>query len=370
MKASILQENLQKALSAVSRIIPTRAQLPILQNVLLRTQEKRIMVVGTSLDTTVVYWVDGKVEKDGAVSVPARVLSEFVTTLPPQTVSLEEREGSLGVSCSGFHANLATSPPAEFPPPPTRSKTPKTSIAAADLVNVLGRALFAAAADEARPILSGVRFVQTDDETVAVATDGYRLSRVGVGLKLAIGTDVVVPARALFEVLRLSKETATEGMLSFSMTDDGQLVFVVGDGEIYTRRIDGEYPPVEKIIPKTYTTRATFDTDAMTLAVKSAAIFARDNSNIVRLSVGGGKIVVSANAPSVGENKIDVEANVEGEGGEIAFNSRFLLEYFSAVNADQVSFEMTGSLNPGAFRPASPDDDSFLPIIMPVRVQT
>lgn len=367
MKVTILQENLHRVLSTVSRVIPTRAQLPILQNILLQIQEGRIKAIGTSLDTTLVSWCDGKVEKEGSVLVPARVVSEFVATLPPGSVNLEAPEGNLRISCAGFVASVATSPASEFPPLPGGGKAPKTALATGGFIKTLGRVLFAASADEARPILSGVRFVQEDKETTIVATDGYRLSRVVVPIKLAKGLDVVIPGRSLFEVLRLAKEAGGKDELRFSTTEDGQLAFFVGDSEIYTRRIDGEYPPVDKIIPKTHTTRATIDTGAIIQAVKSAAIFARDNSNIVRFSLGKGGIVVSANAPSVGENKIDVEAEVEGDGGEIAFNSRFLLEYFAAVDADQVSFEMTGSLNPGAFRPVG--DDSFLHIIMPVRVQ-
>ena len=367
MKVTTLQENLQRALACVSRIIPTRSQVPALQNVLLQTHENRIMLVGTSLDTTIVYWMDGKIEQDGAVCVPARVFGEFVATLPPEKVIMEAGEGELRVKSGTFAASLASSPQSEFPPPPPAGKDPTARVATEIFTKALGRALFAAATDEARPILSGIRFSQKKTETMLVATDGYRLSQVSSALALAKDFDAVIPAKALAEVLRLSKEAGGHDHVGFLMTVEGQLVFIVGEAEVFTRRVDGEFPGVEKIIPKTFTTRAVVDVEALVRAVKSAAIFARDNSNIIRLTIDKSGIVVSANTPSVGENKIEVSCSVEGDGGEIAFNSRFLLEYFAAVSADQISFEMTGSLNPGAFRPVG--DESFLHIIMPVRVQ-
>lgn len=368
MKIALLQENLLRALTAVSRIVPVRPSLPILQNILIQTKDGRIMLFGTSLDTGVVYWCDGKVEKEGSTCVPAKLLGEFITTLPAQTVVLEDKEGGLTVSCGGFRATLATSPAAEFPPVPAVGREAATKINAQDFSHLLRHVLFALAADEARPVLSGVRFVGRGDGATAFATDGYRLSQKSTGVKFPKNFDAIVPGRALSEVARLAVQVGEEGTVSLALTDDGQILFSVGDAEVYTRRIDGEYPPVEKIIPKNWTTRATVDREALAQAVKSAAVFARDNANIVRFTIQKDGVVVSANAPSVGENNIDVEATIEGEGGEIAFNSRFLLEYFSAITSDQISFETTGSLNPGAFRPVG--DDSFLHIIMPVRVQS
>ncbi|MBI4062656.1 DNA polymerase III subunit beta [Candidatus Gottesmanbacteria bacterium] len=368
MKVTILQENLIKALTAVSRIIPMHPSLPILQNILFQTKDERIMLFGTSLDTGIVYWCDGKTEEEGIVCVPAKVLSEFVATLPAQTVTLEDKKEGLVVSCAGFSATIATNPATEFPPVPIVGKTAFINIKAQDFSRLLGYVLFAAATDEARPILSGVRFTSGGDEVVVVATDGYRLSRKKMKTKLPKDLDVIIPGRALSEIARLASGLGEDGEVGFALTQDGQILFHVGEAEVFTRRIDGEYPPVEKIIPKNWTTRATIDREALAQAVKSAAIFARDNANIVRVSIQKDAVVVSANAPSVGENKVDVEARIEGEEGEIAFNSRFLLEYFSAVSSDQIAFEMTGSLNPGAFRPVG--DDSYLHIIMPVRVQT
>lgn len=367
MKLSILQENLLRGLTTTGRIVSSRPQVPILQNVLLRTTGGRLLVETTSLDLTETTWCDGKIIKEGSACVSAKLLSEYVSSLPAQALELTEKEGSLVVSSQGFQATIAGVPSSEFPPTPTSGRGTKSPVDTTLFVAALSRVLFAASLDEARPLLSGVRFQTHGKTTTMVATDGYRLSKKEVQLGMSDGLDVIVSARALLEVVHICREEKEVKRLDVATTDDGQLVFVVGDTELYTRRIDGEYPSVDKIIPTAWSTRAILDREAFIRAAKSAAIFARDNANIVRLRVGDERVVISANAPSVGENTIDVEAKVEGEGGEIAFNSRFLLEFLSVYPEDQVVFEMTGSLNPGVFRP--PNDPSFFHIIMPVRVQ-
>jgi len=234
-------------------------------------------------------------------------------------------------------------------------------------VAAVSAVLFAAAADEGRPLLTGVRLKGTESGLVLAATDGYRLSLKKTKMSLGKIVDAVVPARALGEVVKVGQEEKDAEGVRVAQGDSGQLSFVVGDTTVHTRLIEGEYPNFEKIIPKTHTTRALLDRESLTRAVKSAAIFARDNANIVRLSLGAQRAAVSANTPQVGENRVELEAKIDGEGGDIAFNSRFLLEFLANFTGDELLFEMTGSLNPGVFKPVK--DDSYLHIIMPVRVQ-
>ena len=179
---------------------------------------------------------------------------------------------------------------------------------------------------------------------------------------------MTIPSRALTEVVKVSGEDKETKELTIAQTEEGQLVFGIGDTEIHTRRIDGEYPNFEKIIPRSFSSRALLDRQKLTAAVKSASIFARDNANIIRFSLDNQQLVVTANTPQVGENKVEVEAKIDGEGGEIAFNSRFLIDFLANFPEEELLFEMTGSLNPGVFKPVK--DDSYLHVIMPVRVQT
>lgn len=367
MKLTVLQENLVKAVIRTNRVIASKPPLPALSSLLLNANKEGLVVTASSLETTEAVSVRAKVEKEGGLCVPAKIFSELVSSLPQDTVALEEKEGSLLVSCGGVRASVAGLSAGEFP---AVGKTPAKEEKALEkdrLVYILSLLLFAASTDEGRPLLTGVKIIQGGEGAALAATDGYRLSVYRSGLGLAKDTNLVIPARALGEGVRACQEEKEDKEVFISDAGDGQLVLRVGDTTIVTRRIDGEYPNFEKIIPSKHTTSAALDVVQLTKAVKSASIFARDSANIVRLRVAHNLLTISANTPQVGENTVEVDAKTEGEDGDIAFNSRFLLELLSNFPGEELVFEMTGALNPGAFK--SPKDPSFLHIIMPVRVQ-
>lgn len=367
MVVQILQENLLRGLTRTGRIISARPQLPILQNIRIGAAKGRISLESTSLEMSERAWIGGKIEKEGGVCVSARLMTEFVLTLPKDTVRLTVHEGQLRILCGRFDATIPGVAAAEFPPIPVFEAKKGAPLDKNALIAALEGVLFSAATDEGRPLLAGVKITKDDGNATFAATDGYRLSVRRVPLALKGDLNIVVPARALTEVVKVGQEEKDVKEVVLGKTEENQLVFGVSDTEVHTRVIDGEYPDFEKIIPKTHNTRVLLDRDELTRAAKSAAIFARDSANIIRLKIEGQKATVSANAPSVGENTVEVDAKVDGEGGEIAFNSRFLLEFLAHFTPNELLFEMTGSLNPGVFRPVK--DNSFLHIIMPVRVQ-
>lgn len=366
MIVSLLQENLLKALTRTGRILTSKAKLPILQNVLLVAKQGELMVTATNLETTESVVVGAKTEKEGALCVPSRLLTELVVTLPAETVHLSEKDGVLHVVCAGSTATIPGMNAAEFPPTPETGKEKGSELDKEEIVNALTLILFAAATDEGRPLLTGIKLRSEEDGLLLAATDGYRLSVKKIGLSLKDDVDMVVPARALGEVVKVAEEEKEEKHILFSESKDGQLIFSIGATRIVTRVIDGEYPSFEKIMPKTHSTRVHIDKEPLLRAVKSASIFARDNANIVRFVIQNQKIIVSAATAQVGENTVEIDAEVDGEGGEIAFNSRFLLDFLSNIHENELLFEMTGSLNPGLFRPVK--DGSFSHVIMPIRV--
>ncbi len=367
MITQILQENFLKALNRTGRIISTKTPLPILQNIVLITEEGRLKIVATNLETTETVWVGAKVEKEGSICVSSRLLTEFVSSLPQDTIFLSTNENTLIVKSQGFTATIPGVSIKEFPPTPGAKEKTRSKINKDEFCMAVSKVLFSAATDEGRPLLAGIKIKKQNTETVFAATDGYRLSVKRAALTLGFDADVVIPGRALTEVVKTSVEDKEAQELTLAQTEDGQLVFSVGDTEVHTRLIDGEYPNFEKIIPHSFTTRALLDKEKLEKTVKSAAIFARDNANIVRFHVENQTLVVSANTPQVGENRIELEAKIDGEGGDIAFNSRFLLDFLSNFSEEELLFEMTGSLNPGVFK--SVRDESYLHVIMPVRVQ-
>lgn len=366
MNIHILQENLLRTLTRITRIVPARPQLPVLQNIKLTAQKDGLEITATNMETTEAIWVGSKVEKEGEVCVSAKVLTELISSFPAETVQIVLTDESLHVSCGGFAAELPTVGAAEFPPKPELLSGGATNIDKEKLCSVLSGVLFAAATDEGRPVLTGVRVVEEGESALFVATDGYRLSLRRAELPVKKLSGVIIPAKALNEVVKLGKEESGEKAVRVGLAGEHQAGFVIGDTTLLTRLIDGEYPNFERIIPKTFTTRALIEKEPFLQAVRSAAIFARDNANIVRLNLDKQRVVVSANAAQTGKNAVELGAKIDGDGGEIAFNSRFLLDFLTNFPEDEFLFEMTGALNSGVFRPVK--DDSSLHIIMPVRV--
>lgn len=355
-------------MSNIVRIISTKPQLPILQNLVISTEKGRVKIAATNMETSETCWLGAKVKEDGGICIPARLFIDFVSSLSPGTITLEASEGILKISGGGVNAQIPGIDISEFPPLPQYIQEGAMEFDTKTFIDALRLVIFSAATDEGRPMLTGVKMTQKDGILVLAATDGYRLSVKKIEVASADAFEIVVPAKAMAEVVKIGHENKnTTKACTVGKTADGQLAFVFEDLEIFTRLIDGEFPKYEKIIPAIYTTQLRIETATLLRAVKSASVFARDNANIIKLTVSPAGLEVSANTPQVGENRISLEAQVEGDGGEMAFNSRFLQDFLTNYTEADLVFQMTGSLNPGVFKPTK--EDSYLHIIMPVRIQ-
>ncbi|RJR25582.1 DNA polymerase III subunit beta [Candidatus Microgenomates bacterium] len=373
MKIQILQENLNKGLGVASRSISSKVQLPILANVLIKTDQNRLKISATNLETGVSLWLGGKVEEEGEITVPARILTEIVSSLPAEKIDLLVNENSLKISCEGFSANINGISASEFPKLPVYSPESLFVLPAEKLSEAINQVAFAAASDDGRPVLTGVLFKIQGKTLSMVATDGYRLSLKTIELDSPVKEEVklLLPARTLMEVSKIISEEKAEKGLTLQMgftKEQNQVVFVFPEMELFSRVIEGEFPDYEKIIPENSETKVILDKESLARAVKLVSIFARESANIVKMNFKDSFLEMSANSPQVGENKNQIEVSIEGEGGEIAFNYRFLQGFLGAVTGKDISFSMTGSLNPGVFKIAQ--DESFLHVIMPVRLQT
>jgi len=374
MKIQVLQENLIKALNIAGRSISSKAQLPVLANFLLATEKNRLKVAATNLEMGVIIWLGAKIEKDGSITLPSRIFQELVSSLPAEKIDLEVKENTANLNCGSFKASFNGISANEFPLLPESEKK-IFSFPSEIFSQVINQVAFASATDEGRPILTGV-LLKIDGKTLSyVATDGYRLSVKKIETKEITKEEnlksLVIPAKTLMEVSRIIADQSKQEsvLVEMGLTKDGnQVIFLFPEIELSTRLLEGEFPDYEKIIPKDFSTKVTLDKGELIRAVKIASIFARDSANIVKFKFQEGKLTISANSPQVGENQSEVEAKIEGEGGEIAFNFRFLLDFLNSVVSEEIIFEMSGSLNPGVFR--IKDDPDFLHIIMPVRLQS
>lgn len=367
MKFTVLQENFYKALSVVSRNISTKTQLPILSNVLIQTEEGRLKLASTNLETTFVYWVGASITEEGSYTVPAKFLYELVSSFTADKVEVVLDKNQLILTCGESEATIAGIDASEFPPLPTTDGLASTELDTSFLSTSLPFVLISSSSDETRPILTGVKFMVKDSTLQLVATDGYRLSIKKIPLSTKLSQDFLVPSRALSETIKLVGEAKESKLKLFFSSDNNQIIFEMENSRVATRLIEGDYPPFERIIPTSCVTQVVFDKAELLHAVKFAAIYARESANILKMLVDGNKVTISANSPQVGSNKTSINVRTEGEGGEIAFNARFLLDLLGVFPEDEVLMEMNGALAPGVFK--STKDDTLLHIIMPVRVQ-
>jgi DNA polymerase-3 subunit beta len=375
LKVSVLQENLARGLQTVSRAVATRSTLPILANVLLRTDDGRLKLTTTNLEIGVNAWIGAKIEDEGGITVPAKLFADFVNSLPPGQVdlALNVRTKTLHVQSSSYEANIKGIDAEEFPPIPTIPERPTTRVAQSTLRRMINEVAFVAATDDSRPVLTGVLTRFEGDEVTLVAADPYRLGiRRGALLqKVDPAIEVIIPARSLFELARVISDD--DSPLDIAVTQNkSQVIFHAADVDLVTRLIEGQFPNYRQVIPASFTTRVVVERDELLKATKLASYFARDAANIVRLAVnpqnGGAPLVVSANAAEVGDNVSRVEASVEGNGVQIAFNARFLSEALSSLSAPEVALELGGALAPGVLKVVG--EQSYLHVVMPLRIPT
>ena len=375
MKISLLQENLVKGVNLLNRVVANKAQLPVLSNILLLTDNGQLKLSATNLETGMNLWLGGKVEGEGKLTVPAKVFSEVVNSLPPETVVLEKEGEGLKISCERFRSKINGIAAEEFPALPSLrdGKTIKETfhLDREVIEKSLGQVAMAAATDESRPIFTGVKLELGKKKLRLAATDGYRLSiKIVKNLKgPKKQKSIVVPARALMELVRALAVSGTEAkeVVLAATEEERQLIMAYGDVEVVTRILEGEFPDFDKIIPTSHTTSIILETEELFQAVRAAAVFAKDSANIVRFKVSDQGLLISANAPQVGENEVELAGKKSGEDAEIAFNSRYLLEMLNVIGGEELKLELSGSLSPGVFKPK--EDNGLIHIIMPVRIQ-
>jgi DNA polymerase III subunit beta len=369
VKLSVMQENLARGLSVVSRAVSNRSTLPVLANVLLKTEDAGLKLTATNLEIGITYWVPGKIEADGSTTVPAKLLTDLVNSLPSgDRVDLALQPGdTLHLKCGRFETHIKGIDADEFPAIGAAGERPTTRVAQNVLRRALAETAFAAASDEARPILTGVLARFEGDQLTLAAADNYRIAVKTISILDAVPeTSVVIPARALNELARILADVDDPVEIVLA-AGKNQILFHVDGIDLVSRLIDGQFPNYQQVVPTSHTTRAVLDREELLRAVRPAALIAHESANIVKLQVsadGEPGITVSANA-EVGDHVGQVEAAVEGDGTTIAFNARYLADVLTNVAADQFALELNGPLSPGVFKPLG--DDQYIHVVMPVR---
>jgi len=376
MRLSCLQENLNRGLSVVGRAVATRTTLPITNNVLLATDQSRLKLAATNLEMAISCWIGAKVEEEGAITVPARLLTEFINSLPSEKVeiNLSPPTKTLGLKCARFEARISGVDAKDFPPIPRVDEGITTRVEVDALRQGIAHVIFAAATEESRPVLTGVDAQFDGDLLTLAAADGFRLAVYKLPLAVPVSqkTEVIIPSRTLAELNRLmvDEEEAVEITVN---PKKSQALFRLKNIELVSQLVQGTFPQYTQLIPQSYTTQAVVSVAEFLRATKTASIFARDGSGIVRLVIAPGseltpgKITVSARSEEIGDDVGEIDAIVEGEEAKIAFNGKYLSDVLSVLHEAQVALETTNPSSPGVVRPVGVDN--YVHVIMPMFVQ-
>lgn len=375
MKFSCLQENLAKGLAIVGRAVATRSTLPVLSNILMATDEGRLKLSATNLEVGISCWIGAKVEEDGATTIPARLLSDFVNSLPPERIDVElvTRTKTLNLKCSNYEANIKGIDAQEFPIIVALSEDTGISLEPATLREMINQVSFAAAMDESRPVLTGVLAEISGNNLTMAAADGFRLSVRNAELSESApsSTSVIIPAKALQELARVSAEEEEPIQMTIA-PNRSQVYFRMTNIDLVSQLVEGNFPDYKQIIPPSSATHIMVDAAEMLKAVKISSFFARDAANVVRLRVTpgeqgiGGRVTVMATSAELGDNVTEIDAAVDGDPIEIAFNAKYLTEILSVIGTPQVALETTSPSSPGVIRPV--DDERFVHVIMPMHI--
>jgi len=360
----------------VGRAVATRTTLPITNNVLLAVDQSRLKLVATNLEMAISCWIGAKVEEEGAITVPARLLTEFISSLPNDRVdiSLSPRTKTLGLKCARFEARISGVDAKDFPPIPRIEDGITTKVEVDALRQGIGQVVFAAASEDSRPVLTGVDAEFDGDLLTLAAADGFRLAVYKLPLISPVSqkTEVIIPARTLAELNRLmaDQEEAVEIMVN---PNKSQALFRLKNIELVSQLVQGTFPNYAQLIPQSYNTRAVVSVADFARATKTASIFARDGSGIVRLVMAPGseltpgKMTISARSEEVGDDVGEIDAIVDGEEAKIAFNGKYLTDVLGMLHEAQVAVETTNPSSPGVIRPVGVDN--YIHVVMPMFVQ-
>ena len=377
MKVIVQQQQLAHGVSVVSRAVTSRSTLPVLSNILIKTDEGRLRLSATNLELGISAWIGAKVSEEGGLTVPSRTFVDLVSNLPSEDVilSVDERTQSLNVKCGTLNTDIKGISAEEFPPMPTPDDDTAIPLNVENFKEMIQRVVFAASTEDTRPNLTGVHMSFQGDVLEMAATDGYRISitRAAIGHKPPQNLEALIPARALSELSRIAVNGDETLLMSFP-AGRGQVIFHLKDAELVSQLIEGNFPNYTAIIPTSFKTRTVLNTAQLLKACKQTEIIAREGSYIARLDIqpeagstgSSPQLEISATSEQTGSSEVIVDASVDGVPLLISFNIRYLREALEVIKTANVLLETNAANTPGMLRPVG--DDSFKHIIMPMNV--
>jgi len=375
MEFTIDKKGLQAGVSAVEKIVATRSTLPIIGYLLFEARKKELRVSANNLEIGIELNIPSSVEKDGSVLIPAKTLSGIVAKLPDSNVSFKLNEkGTIKISFGQSNFNVHTLPPDEFPALPRVKEGKSFSLSGKLFATMVHQTIFSVSASEDKHVLTGVLFEfgkgakGEESNFRMVATDGYRLAKVGaeVEMKGEIKTNIIIPAKALQEVARIIEQDKEDTNLEINFGKD-QIAFQYRDVYLVSRIIQGQFPDYKQVLPKKSATKVVISRKTLLESCERAGVIAAGSANIVRFDIKEGKLRLFASTPDVGTVDEVLDAKITGQGQvQIAFNIRLVTDVLKVLDSDKVTLDLSEALGPGLIRG---DDEGYLYIVMPIRTQ-
>ena len=362
MKLQVTQENLNRALGSVARVANTRNALPILANVLIKTSHNRLSLSATNLDIAITHYIGSKVSEEGSITVPARLMQDFISSLPSGVINLELKETKLSITTDQYQSTVNGIVADDFPVMPAITGGQTWTVPGSVLKKSLQQVVFAASNDETRPVLTAVLLHTSDDALYMAATDSYRLAE----RKLNANKEtmrLLVPATAMQDLLRIIGDGVEDVVVTH---DDQQILFQVGDVELVTRLVEGKYPDYQKLIPATFATTATLKRADFVNVTKVSSLFARESAGSITIEVDESSQTLSIRsvASQLGENTAQASAKASGSAS-ITLNSKYLLDALNAFGSDEVTFGFNGKLEATLLTDAT--NPEYKHVIMPLK---
>jgi len=365
MELTVTQENFSKALSAVGRVASTKTQLPILSNILLRTDGKRLLVAATNLEIATTQYIGAKITKPGAITVPAKLISEFVSSLPKGSIELKVVGENIHLTSGKYHSIINGVIADDFPELPTINEENSVtySINTEEFKQSVSQTIITTSSDSTRPVLTGVYWHSHDGWVYLAATDGYRLSErrlVETNSEIA----AIIPTQTLQEVLRTIVDDIETIDILF---DESQVRFRINEAEIISRLVDGNFPDYRQLIPPKSDINAVMNKSEFSRVTKISGLFARESGGSITLTVDedGQSVSLHSIASELGENTSELDAEVTGSG-QVTLNSRYLTEALGVIDADTIVFSFSGKLSPIIIK-STKQDTNYYHVIMPLK---
>lgn len=363
MKLTVTQENLNKALATVARVAGSKTSLPILNNILLRTDDNRLLLASTNLEVAITQHIGAKVSSEGAITVPSRLMSEFIANLPKGNVDLKLDGTKLHISSGHYTSTINGLPAEDFPALPDIKDAEEIVLPAALVKRAVAQTVLTASRDDTRPVLTGVNCHSHDGYLYFAATDGYRLSERRL-IPTEAEISALIPASTLQDVVRVLSDTTETVTMLFDPT---QVRFRMDDIEITSRLIEGNFPDYRQLIPSSTDITALTDKDELSRITKIASLFARESGGSITIQTDGTKRVISIHsvASQLGENTSETEADVE-QDGVVTLNSKYVIEALGCLDSARIQFGFSGKLAPCVLKSVESESD-YQHIIMPLK---